>query len=116
MRKTYGFSKRRTKIREDFISLDDACRSAYESGDREEFLRLNAEISDYVIKYRRQLRLSREFAEQMKTDTLEIAKIMAEEDYHEARLVRLKREAEELKQKIYEDVQKEETRGRLKWN
>lgn len=60
--------------------------------------------------------MSREIVEAIKTDALKMAKVIAEEAYEEAKLIRLEREAEELRQKINEKLRKEEAGGKIKWN
>ena len=114
--KKYGVSKRLKRIRDGFVSLNDAFKAAYETDNREELLRYNMEIAVYVRKYRQELRLSREFVEDMKTGALGMAKNIAEQIYEEEKQVRLRRELDEMNEKYFEAVKNDEAGGKLKWN
>lgn len=103
------------KILAGFFAAIDAYEEAVERGDREAARTLGKESVDYCDKYQKELKLSVEYVEELKTSRLQLEKSYAEEAHKEAQLEGIRRRIEEEKRKLFEAVQKEDKRGAIKW-
>lgn len=109
-------SKKMKKILAGFFAAIDAYEEAFERGDRAAARTLGKESVDYCEKYQKELKLSAEYVEDMKTSWLKLEVSYAEEAHKEAQLEGIRRRIEEEKRELFEAVQKEDKRGAIKWN
>jgi hypothetical protein len=111
-----ALSKRMKKILAGFFAAIDAYEDAFERGDRAAARTLGKESVDYCDKYQKELKLSKEYVEDMRTSWLRLEKLCAEEAHKEAQLEGIQRRIAEQKRELFEAVQKEDKRGAIKWN
>ncbi len=94
----------------------DKYEEAFNKSECAEARKYGADLIKYIEKHQKTLGISEQYFEEMKHSYLQMEKSVAEEKYAQAKLERVRREAQKAEADYIKHLLEEEKRGRIKWN